>query len=530
MQVTATPYSLYLQPKIINVNQVEYEPMKPEFTKILPVHDKYIGGIFYFETSEDISSPASDLFMPIPVLELKKLSKRHGAYLNSILTTNNLKVFRSSIVNYIVGASIRIIQENNKMQKEGVRRPVHKSACIMHTDVSKGIHRWQGDLVSALIKSMATEIARDPNLLDDVFKDAYDNLTISITKSNLYLPAFEEVKLKSKEAILDEEISIKIVNSDNDIVALLNESGQLRLDNPYNVFIGGSILDRGLTIDNLIGFFYGRNPYSFQQDTVLQHSRMYGARSKEDIAVSRFYTSNRIYGAMKRMYFFDKALRSLIENSQSAEIVKFIYRSKSGDIKPCGLNKVKISNLELIKPGSRSLPIGFQTIAPSRLNILSRKIDTLININTRVKNGPPFLMEIATVNKIIETINQSFEYSNRWGNEGLEWNANAFKDLIKYLDDLNTDITQKGKVLIYFSKDREIIRKKSGGESFSDAPDDGKSDSRICKAAAITTPLLMLLKQKGIQTNDGNGWRDGEFYWPVFMAPQSSPTFVYTGE
>jgi hypothetical protein len=54
--------------------------------------------------------------------------------------------------------------------------------------------------------------------------------------------------------------------------------GQLRLRTPLNIFIGGQILDRGITIANLIGFYYGRDPQRFQQDTVLQHSRMYGFR------------------------------------------------------------------------------------------------------------------------------------------------------------------------------------------------------------------------------------------------------------
>ena len=64
------------------------------------------------------------------------------------------------------------------------------------------------------------------------------------------------------------------INSENQISALLDRRGQLRLDNPFNIFIGGQILDRGLTIENFIGFFYGRAPNTFQQDTVLQHSRM----------------------------------------------------------------------------------------------------------------------------------------------------------------------------------------------------------------------------------------------------------------
>ena len=62
------------------------------------------------------------------------------------------------------------------------------------------------------------------------------------------------------------------VNSDTEIKKLLAEDGQLKLRTPFNIFIGGQILDRGITISNLIAFYDGRNPNRFQQDTVLQHS------------------------------------------------------------------------------------------------------------------------------------------------------------------------------------------------------------------------------------------------------------------
>ena len=42
LQVTATPYSLYLQPEDANLNQSEYAPNRPAFTHLLPPHDKYI--------------------------------------------------------------------------------------------------------------------------------------------------------------------------------------------------------------------------------------------------------------------------------------------------------------------------------------------------------------------------------------------------------------------------------------------------------------------------------------------------------
>ena len=42
-----------------------------------------------------------------------------------------------------------------------------------------------------------------------------------------------------------------------------------------------------------------------QQDTVLQHSRMYGYRSKEDLAVTRFYTTKDLYNRMSKINDFE---------------------------------------------------------------------------------------------------------------------------------------------------------------------------------------------------------------------------------
>ncbi len=44
LQVTATPYSLYLQPENLNINQQEYAPLRPAFTHVLHPHPFYIGG------------------------------------------------------------------------------------------------------------------------------------------------------------------------------------------------------------------------------------------------------------------------------------------------------------------------------------------------------------------------------------------------------------------------------------------------------------------------------------------------------
>jgi hypothetical protein len=67
LQVTATPYSLYLQPRDeFELNEVVYQPIKPAFTSIVPIHEKYIGGQQYFEESLDTESPFSHLHIQVP--------------------------------------------------------------------------------------------------------------------------------------------------------------------------------------------------------------------------------------------------------------------------------------------------------------------------------------------------------------------------------------------------------------------------------------------------------------------------------
>ena len=60
LEVTATPYSLYLQPDDEEMNTI-FEPKRPAFTELVPVHEDYIGGEYYFEMSNQSDSIASYL-------------------------------------------------------------------------------------------------------------------------------------------------------------------------------------------------------------------------------------------------------------------------------------------------------------------------------------------------------------------------------------------------------------------------------------------------------------------------------------
>lgn len=521
LQVTATPYSLYLQPDALQVNQEEFAPQRPAFTNVLNPHPAYIGGKYYFEESIDINSPASYIHVNLDESELDTLNFKGARNKNdydqrlrdNLLITDRFKGFRTSILNYLIGGAIRQIQEKDE---DFWNTPYH-SAFLMHTSSMQKVHRAQNRLVELFIEKLTR---LDGNSLIQYISPLYSSIAESIELSQFLVPSLNEVIDAIISALANDHIGIIEVNSENQIAALLGDNGQLRLDNPFNIFVGGQSLDRGITIDHLIGFFYGRNPDRFQMDTVLQHSRMYGTRSKEDLSVTRFYTTPRIYQSMRNMYLFDKDLREDIVRYGGNATVRFIAK-QGNTIIPSGPHKLKASCIYSFKAFSRMLPVGFQT--KSRTEIL-RTIENIDRILQDYGNGQEnFTMPYDEVRNMILMIRETFTYEPRFGNVGLEWNITPFiKALEVGIEKHNTD-----QIIIYHKTDRNASRLKQGN-SFGDAPDDGRTDLPISRGLAANGPVLMLLRQNGAQNPEG--WRDAAFYWPVLIMPANMPNYVYTEE
>jgi hypothetical protein len=230
-------------------------------------------------------------------------------------------------------------------------------------------------------------------VFDQLIEASYQNLSLSINVLDHYLPDLYEVKNEVQTALQQGYLMITVVNSERNVNELLDAHGQLRLRTPLNIFIGGQILDRGITVKNLIGFYYGRNPNQFQQDTVLQHSRMYGFRPQEDLTVTRFYTTLGIYHAMRNIQIFDDALREAFNRGAAQNGIVFIRRDNFNRIVPCSPNKILLSTTTTLRPLRRILPIGFQTKARTTTK---RKIDEIDNLLSDYyddgQSSPPFLL------------------------------------------------------------------------------------------------------------------------------------------
>lgn len=524
LQVTATPYSLYLQPEQIQVNSQGYEPLRPSFTVVLDAHPMYVGGKVYFEDSQDSAHYASHFFQAVSPNEFANLQVTRGArkpderLRKNVLTTDQLEGIRKAFINFLVGGSIRSLQTNASANGEFVWGNMYMCAFLIHVHTAQNSHAWQTKVINTLIEKLDELRIKHPHDFNELVQISFLEFKSSIEKAGLDVPSMDAVIERVGSALSNGEISVKEVNSQNSVLNLLNEEGQLRLDNPFNVFIGGQVLDRGITIDHLIAFYYGRSPGQFQMDTVLQHSRMYGARDLSDQAVTRFYTSNRIYNSMRDMHYFDDALRTAC---LSGERVRFIQKASDGSIRPCSPNKVAISSLMTLKSHSRHLPIGFQTVSPTKLKKVTDFIDDWIDSRSNNQAESGWLEDINEVIAVLTKIESSFEYSAHHNNEEMKWDLEGAINALKYASQGSTD------VWVFSRTNRNAGRMKNFNTSWGDAPDDGRNDLKPAKALAIDTPLLMLLKQNGSATK---GWRDAPFYWPVILTPKNMQTSIYSAE
>ncbi len=141
LQVTATPYALYLQPDdevVVNGSSL-FKPKRPAFTVLLPTHSKYAGGDEYFEKSTEPDSPAFYFYREVPLAERDALKKedRRRLQIDRVLTDKNAAVLRDAVVTFLVGGAIR------RLQQRAAGQWPQKYSFLFHTEQSRSSHEWQ---------------------------------------------------------------------------------------------------------------------------------------------------------------------------------------------------------------------------------------------------------------------------------------------------------------------------------------------------------------------------------------------------
>jgi hypothetical protein len=427
-----------------------------------------------------------------------------------VLDSPNTAGIRRAIVTFVVAASVRQWQQQEAGEKE------RKYAMIIHNDTQKAAHAWQDQVIDWIFTAIREAAENKSNTLRPLFDQAFKDLETSVIADGGKMPPKEEAFEVFIDALQNDDVVVERVNSDENVMDLLDHKAELKLRTPYNIYVGGNILDRGITIPNLIAFYYGRNPRTMQADTVLQHSRMYGNREQRDLAVTRFYTSRAVYDRLYTINGFENALRKAFTSGAHDQGVAFIQTDPTGGVRSCAPNKVMLSDLVSVSPETMLLPTHFQTRGGAHMASVQNKLEKLIKPEWR-DTGEFIAIERESALEIINAIEGSMEF------DSVEFEWNAMRSLIDYYSD--KDNGGDGKVLLLAATGRELTREGSGDKS-------GRSVlGTVLRQKVLdehrSKPLLVLLQQEG---GRDRGWTEHRFWWPIFAAPTDAEPCVFAAK
>lgn len=197
-----------------------------------------------------------------------------------------------------------------------------------HKHIVELLRKYKTDLASELRAKSAPTIVR--------LRAAYDDLA----STHAELKASDFTTLLGAIEFFSPGITVKLVNGDTD--------EDVAVRSPYNLFVGGNKLGRGVTIKNLLVSYYGRHPRRPQADTVLQHARMYGYRRK-DLGLLRLFLPPALHNVFKAIHKMERSLRDLIARN-SAETFRGIYLENG--LSPTRKNILAPGSLGIYSAGS----------------------------------------------------------------------------------------------------------------------------------------------------------------------------------
>ncbi len=239
LQVTATPYALLLQ----SVGT----KLRPSFTRLLEPGEGYTGGERFFE-QEHVEGPKAPLVF-VPDAESQ-------AILDGIDEAPT--GLRNALAFFLVAAAVQFIAD--PVTAKGGQN------FLCHTSQLRDQHAQLENHVRDYLEKIS-------NALEARKGEPLDKLTLAYDELGKTMPERPPLSV-----VLDQIVN-RLVNRK---VLVMNAKLGARPEpsKGLNFIIGGNIIGRGVTIENLLVTYYLREPKTGQMDTMLQHARMYGYRHK----------------------------------------------------------------------------------------------------------------------------------------------------------------------------------------------------------------------------------------------------------
>jgi len=309
LQVTATPYALLLQ----SVGT----QLRPSFTRLLEPGAEYTGGEFFFE-SHHVDEEAPPLeFVP---------EDESDAIATSAEAPEGLQ---KAIAFFLVAAGAQALSDPSST-KAGQN-------FLCHTSQLRLQHRVLEKLVREYIDRLSESLDANAGAALRRIDGAYADLRRTMEDA----PPLADIV---------EQIKRRLVNRK---VVVVNAEAEAETGRGLNFIVGGNILGRGVTIDNLLVTYYLRQPKMGQMDTMLQHARMFGYRARL-MHLTRVFLPEQLAVRFFEIHQIEKRLRKQLED---ADMGKQIAIEKAANLHPTRRTVLDPTYIDAFKGGEQVFPI-----------------------------------------------------------------------------------------------------------------------------------------------------------------------------
>jgi hypothetical protein len=237
LQVTATPYALLLQ--------TVGSELRPSFVRLLEPGEGYTGGEAFFE-AHHVEGPTPPLVY-VPEDESDEI-------INA--PTQPPSGLRSAVAFFLVAAGAQALAD------PAAARAGQNFLC--HTSQLRNQHRILEGLIRGHLERLDDDLEKKTGLVRTALEQAH----LELQKTLATAPPLDAIVDGLKNRLANRKIVV------------VNAEAEAEPGKSLNFIVGGNILGRGVTIENLLVTYYLREPKTGQMDTMLQHARMYGYRSK----------------------------------------------------------------------------------------------------------------------------------------------------------------------------------------------------------------------------------------------------------
>ena len=456
VQVTATPQALFLQSTT--------HPYRPSFTVLSEPGQGYVGGDGFF------GDPNQRLLRIVDIEEISKLRASHQPTPSGVIPTG----LKSALLTFLVAATARKIEL--PINRNGYAFLCHVSMNTRdHEHIVTLIEKFKEDALHTLQKPGT---ARHTRLMAEL-KDCYDDLA----QTQAGLAPFEQILEKIK--FFFPGANVKLIYS--------KSSEEIKLDAVYNIFVGGNKLGRGITIENLLGSYYGRNPKKPNADTVLQHARMYGYR-QNDLGVTRLFLPEKLAEHFSLIHDMENALRDLVQRYPEGNL-EVVYLA----------TPLQATRRNVLDPESLVAYVAGQSINPQYPLRTAEVAGHTRWIDEQLASiGDEEGFQEISIERIIELLRHCPENPNDrgelWDMKMIESALNTIKTL---LGDKAFLVVRRGRALSTRRRERQGIL--SGGEE---------------KLAPKNAPTLFLYRQNSTIQGEAEVW------WPQLRFPEGKRNYV----